>query len=156
MNIIKTLMVVPIACLVSMPVFAHSYGYEGYSRFDKRAERQQSRIREGVKSGELTRKEVGKLRKQQKKIARTERRFKSDGAFTRHEHKKLNRLQDKASNRIYRLKHNDVSRDRHHRHHKSHRGHYRGWYNKPHQHDYGYRRYGDDGWALVLRLGDYF
>jgi len=159
MNMFKTLMVVPLACLISMPVFAHSYGYEGYSRFDKRAERQHSRIRQGVKSGELTRKEAGKLRGQQKKIARMERRFKSDGDFTRHERKKLERHQDKASKRIYRLKHNDVDRGRHHKHHKhqqSHRGHHHGWYNKPHHHDYGYRRSADDGWALVLRLSDYF
>jgi len=156
MKILKTLMVLPIACLVSMPVFAHQYGDHGYSHFDKRVEKQKSRIREGVKSGELTRKEASKLRHQQKKIARLERKFRRDGYLTRHERKKLNRQQNKASERIYRLKHNDLSRNYGRKHHKSHRGHHSSWYNKPYYNDYGHRLSGNDGWALVLRLSDHF
>ncbi|MBT8440259.1 MAG: hypothetical protein KJO91_11070 [Gammaproteobacteria bacterium] len=156
MKILKTLMVLPIACLISMPVFAHQYDHDGYSRFDKRVDKQKSRIRQGVKSGELTRKEASKLRHQQKKIAKLERKLSRDGYLTRHERKKLNRRQNKASERIYRLKHNDQSRDHGHQHHKSHRGHHDGRYNKPYYNDYGYRLSGNDGWALVLRLSDYF
>ena len=156
MNIFKTLMIVPMACLVSLPVYAHQYGHDGYSRFDKRVERQHARIREGVKSGELTRKEAGKLRKQQKNIARHERKLSRDGDLTRHERRKLDRRQDKASKRIYRLKHNDVFRGHHHKHHRPHRGHHYGWYKKPYYKDYGYHRHIDDGWSVVLRLSDYF
>lgn len=149
MNIFKTLMIVPLACLVSMPVASHQYGHDGYSRYDKRVERQQSRIRQGVKSGELTRKEAKKLRSQQKKIAKLERKFSKDGHLSRHERKKLERHQDKASKRIYRLKHNDDIRG--HRH-----GRYKKHYYRDHDYDYGYGRSAYDGWALVLRLSDYF
>ena len=38
MNILKTLLFAPLAVLISMPVYAHDYDHDGYSRYDKRFE----------------------------------------------------------------------------------------------------------------------
>ena len=165
MNILKTLMIVPLAGLLTMPAYADRYDYDGHSRFDNRVERQKSRIHEGVKSGTLTRQEAGKLRNQQKHISTLAREYRSDGHLSRNERKKLEKKQNKASNKIYRLKHNDQYK-KHHRQHKRHdNGHHYGWYKKPYygyrdqyygQHSHGHRLYDDDGWSLVLRLSDDF
>ena len=171
MNILKLIFIAPLAGLLAMPVYAHHYDDDGYSRFDKRVERQKSRIREGVKSGELTRKEASKLRNQQKKITKLERKFTKDGHLSRQERKKLEKKQDKASKKIYRLKHNDRYKGRHGKAHKHHHGHHYGWHRKPsviyskkywHKrpyysfHDHGHRYFDDNGWALILRLSDSF
>lgn len=173
MNIFKTLLIAPLACLIAMPVAAHHYDGDRNPRYEKRIDHQKSRIREGIKSGDLTRKEASKLRKQQKQIASLARKYESDGHLSRHERKKLEKKQDKASKKIYRLKHNDqlkTHRGKHkHHHHGYHDGHRHGWNKKPykvyrrhgHSHDHGYVKYGgryfdDDGWSLVLRLSDDF
>jgi len=144
MKLFKTLLTAPLVCLLAMPVYAH-HPDEGYARYDKRVERQQSRIRHGIKSGELTRKEATQLRQQQKKIAKLARKFNRDGYLSRHEKKKLEKKQDKASNRIYKLKHNDQ--------HKRHRVKYKPRYV---YRDHTYRDSNADGWSLVLKLSDYF
>ncbi len=102
---------------------AHSRGDHGYRHYlDKRQARQQRRIEQGWHSGELTRKELKRLRKNQRRIARLERRFASDGHFSRKERRAMTEALDEASSRIYRKKHNDRyrivdHRDRHdHRH----------------------------------------
>jgi len=68
--------------------------------------KQQARVRHGWKDGEITRKELKRLRKDRRKIARMDRRFGRDGHYTRHERRKLNKAMDRASQRIYRAKHN--------------------------------------------------
>jgi len=84
------------------------------SRFESRVERRQdnqlSRIREGRQSGSLTKREVRKLKKNQKKIDRMERRYAKDGRIDKHERRKLTKALEQSSRRIYRLKHNDVYR----------------------------------------------
>ena len=144
MKLFKTLVTVPLACLLAMPVYAH-HPDEGYARYDKRVERQQSRIRQGIKSGELTRQEAKQLRQQQRKIAKLARKFNRDGYLSRHEKRKLEKKQDKASKRIYRLKHNDQYK----RHRVKHKPRYV-------YRDHSYRHLNGDGWSLVLRLSDYF
>jgi hypothetical protein len=74
-------------------------------RVTKRQVQQQARIKQGVKSGELTAKETRKLERQQAKIAIDKAKAKSDGVVTPAERKKLNREQNRASRRIYRQKH---------------------------------------------------
>ncbi|MEW5975768.1 MAG: hypothetical protein AB1898_08175 [Acidobacteriota bacterium] len=73
--------------------------------------RQQKRIRQGVRSGELTRNEVKKLEKQQVRIHRQEAKAKSDGEFTAKERAKIHRMQDKASRHIYKEKHDNQDRN---------------------------------------------
>ena len=80
-------------------------------RVAKRQIRQDARIVQGVKSGELTRGETRQLAKQQHRIQRAKHRAWSDGTLTRKEKAGLELRQDKASANIYRLKHNDRDRD---------------------------------------------
>jgi hypothetical protein len=72
----------------------------------KRQIHQQQRIKEGVKSGELTKGEAAKLEAQQGKIAVDKAKAKSDGVVTAKERAKLRHEQNKASKNVYRKKHN--------------------------------------------------
>ena len=69
---------------------------------------QQIRIRQGVKSGELTRRETRKLEHQQKAIQHDKRIAKADGVVTPNERKQIRREQNRASKNIYRKKHNRI------------------------------------------------
>ncbi len=75
-------------------------------RVDRREARQHLRIREGVRSGQLTRGEAQRLRAGQRHVHRMERRMKSDGFMTLRERARLERAQDRQSRRIMRMKHN--------------------------------------------------
>jgi hypothetical protein len=75
-------------------------------RITKRQINQQARIKQGVKSGELTKGETVRLEKEQAKIQRDKKAAKADGQITPQERQKLTREQNKASRDIYRLKHN--------------------------------------------------
>jgi hypothetical protein len=77
----------------------------------KREQNQEKRIEQGVKSGQLTPNETGRLEAQQAKIKQDEERMKADGKLTKAERKKLKREQDRASKNIYRKKHNDKTVD---------------------------------------------
>ena len=72
---------------------------------NRRQSEQQARIRQGVKSGELTKGEVQSLRGEERAIRQEERQFKSDGKLTVAERQKLNADQNKASKDIYDEKH---------------------------------------------------
>jgi hypothetical protein len=76
-------------------------------RVDKREANQEARIKQGVKSGELTEGEAKKLKRQQNKIQRHEMKAKSDGVVTPGEKAKLHREQKRASKNIYRKKNNN-------------------------------------------------
>ena len=75
-----------------------------------RQENQKARIRQGVKSGELTRNEARQLVKEQAKIRTLEKRAKSDDDITRKEARKLDRSLDKSSQRILKQKHDNQDR----------------------------------------------
>ncbi len=72
---------------------------------NQRQGNQQARIREGVVSGDLTRRETRRLRTEQRHIRRTERRAKADGTVTVQERRKIQRKQNRASRDIRRQKH---------------------------------------------------
>ena len=77
----------------------------------ERQKHQQERIDEGVKSGELTKKETLKLEAEQAKIQKKKRRFKrNDGKIGPKERAKLEQEQDKASQHIYKEKHDAQTR----------------------------------------------
>jgi CRISPR/Cas system-associated endoribonuclease Cas2 len=67
---------------------------------DKRQANQQQRIDKGVKSGELTRKEAAKLRKEQDRIAKMEQKAMADGKMSKKEAARIKKAQDKASQNI--------------------------------------------------------
>ncbi len=75
-------------------------------RVDHRRVVQHARIRQGVKSGQLTPREARKLRRDQRHIGRMEHRAKADGVVTPRERARLNHAQNRESRRIHRLKHN--------------------------------------------------
>ncbi len=76
-------------------------------RVDARERRQQKRIEQGVKSGELTPAETRRLEAREGKIKADEMQAKSDGKVTKFERRKLNREQNRESRAIYRKKHNN-------------------------------------------------
>ncbi len=78
----------------------------------KRQIGQQQRIAQGVRSGELTRKEIIKLEKEQKEIQQDKKEAKADGTVTKEERKAIHKEQNQASRHIYRAKHNKRDRQR--------------------------------------------
>ncbi|MDG2036341.1 MAG: hypothetical protein P8J42_06995, partial [Pseudomonadales bacterium] len=75
-----------------------------------RQDNQQTRIKQGVHSGELTKREAGHLSRQQIKTQRKEAYFKSDGSFTKKERAILHRDLSKNSAKIYKQKHDGQQR----------------------------------------------
>jgi len=82
----------------------------------QRQAHQQQRIEQGVRNGNITRPELKQLKKEQRHIAKFKRRAQSDHRITRHEARRINRLQDRAGNNIYRYKHNKAKQPRMTRH----------------------------------------
>ncbi len=74
-------------------------------KVSKRQKNQQTRIADGVKSGELTAKEAAKLEAREAKIQEEKRKAQADGKVTRKEKAKLDRKQDRTSKKIYNQKH---------------------------------------------------
>ena len=73
--------------------------------------REQHRIREGVRSGELTRREAGRLEAEQARIRVDERFARRDGYISPRERARLDRDLDRASRDIYRQKHDGQDRN---------------------------------------------
>src|SRR5258708_1194733 len=90
--------------LMSVPTLA--------AEVDRRAERQQDRIAEGVENGSLTPRETANLEHREAKINREIKRDRAanGGTLTPAERAKINREQNRASRAVYRKKHNDVHR----------------------------------------------
>ncbi|WP_129775541.1 hypothetical protein [Peristeroidobacter soli] len=75
-----------------------------------RQQNQRQRIQQGVQSGELTRRETGKLAREQRDVRQLERAYKSDGELTRAERVDLHQEQNQASRHIYNQKHDAQDR----------------------------------------------
>ncbi len=81
--------------------------YDDYDeRFHQRQENQSRRIEYGAHNGNLTPREIEKLRCEQEEIARLEQRYLHDGWFSNREQRKLQRRQNKANRRIRRYEQN--------------------------------------------------
>ncbi len=74
-------------------------------RVNQRQQNQHQRIKQGVRSGELTRRETGALAREQRDVRQLERAYKSDGELTRAERVDLHKQQNQASRHIYQQKH---------------------------------------------------
>jgi len=70
------------------------------------AKRQHHRIKQGVKSGELTKAEAKNLRQDQKEIRQEKKAAKADGVVTPAERKDIRQDKRKESREIFRKKHN--------------------------------------------------
>jgi hypothetical protein len=72
----------------------------------RRAVRQELRIRQGVRDGQLTRREAYRLQLGQRHIRRMELRARADGRIVMRERVRVHRALDRQSVRIWRLRHN--------------------------------------------------
>ena len=111
----KLLWTVPLLGMLAMPAIAHDYHNHNRfeNRFEQRLDRQHARIKQGVRSGELTRKEAKLLRRQQRGIRQLLREFRDDGWLSKKERRILTKKLDRASRRIWEYKHNEFTRHRH-------------------------------------------
>jgi hypothetical protein len=92
---------------VALPVMGLAQG------INRRQQNQQARIRQGVRSGELTRREAGHLQARQARIRVNEAYARrSGGEFTARERARIQRQLDRSSHRVYRQKHDRQDRNR--------------------------------------------
>lgn len=82
--------------------------------------RQQQRIDQGRRNGTLSHGELKQLNRQQQRIADYKHKAMRDHRITRHEARRMHKMQDRASHQIYRYKHNRVQRPKVARHHQNH------------------------------------
>jgi exonuclease VII large subunit len=80
-------------------------------RIRVRAERQQARIAQGVRSGSLTAREIARIEAREAALARDVRILRRDGLSPR-ERARIERRQDRLSRDIYRQKHDRQRRPR--------------------------------------------
>lgn len=78
----------------------------GNRSINGRQRNQSQRIVRGLRSEELTRRELGRLRTEQREIRVEEREARSDGEFTVAERRDIRQELNDASRHIYRAKHN--------------------------------------------------
>lgn len=102
----KQFAVITILCMFSFTLFAST----GMQSINAKQHNQKDRIKTGVTSGELTKKETKKLVQEQKNIRRVEAKIKSDGVITIREKAKISTMQKAASRDIYNKKHNNRDR----------------------------------------------
>ena len=75
---------------------------------DRRQPRQEDRIQQGQASGQLTPREARRLQNEQARIRGAEGRMRADGNLSPQERARLNAMQQKSCQDIYRLWHNGV------------------------------------------------
>ena len=92
---------------LSLPAFAQ----HTTPQIDQRQDRQERRIEQGVRSGELTPRETARLARGQARIRQMERQALADGRISRRERREIDHAQDQQNQLIARLKHNDRARN---------------------------------------------
>jgi len=95
-----TLSAIIAACTVAVPAMAR-----GGDRVDERQDRQQHRIEQGYRSGDLTRHEARRLEQGQARIDRMQRQARRDGQVDRHERRHIREEVARQDRRIYRERH---------------------------------------------------
>lgn len=104
MHVVKVAVIGIVALAVAAPAFAQE------TRVDRRQERQEQRIDQGVKSGALTPRETRKLERGQRHVEKLETKAQADGKVTAKEKVRLEHAQDVQSRRIYNQKHDKQTR----------------------------------------------
>jgi hypothetical protein len=97
------------AVLSSVAIPGHAAGTRDPG-VNARQRNQQERVQQGVRSGELTRRETRNVREGQRDIRQLERAYKSDGTLSAAERADLHHEQNQASRQIYRQKHDAQDR----------------------------------------------
>lgn len=99
-----------LALIVGFLTTGLAFAQTATPRADIRQAEQKARIREGVRSGELTPEEARTLRVEQRLVRITKRAMKSDGVVTPRERRALNRQLNRTSRDISREKHDGEKR----------------------------------------------
>ena len=100
---INTLLLSLVLSALALPVFAQN---ASTPNLDKRQVKQEKRIENGVKSGQLTASETAKLESKEAKLEADKQAAKADGTVTRAERRRLQREANRDSRAIHRKKHN--------------------------------------------------
>lgn len=104
---------VMVAGILQMTGLAQGNRCRRNDNINRREYSQRNRIREGIRSGELTRWEANRLINQQRRIESYERRSRlDDGRLDWQERQRLDRMLDRSSRDIYREKNDRQDRDR--------------------------------------------
>jgi hypothetical protein len=100
--IMKTTRLIPalLFSAMAMPVFAQSVANEV-----QRDVNQQQRIEDGLKSGQLTTREAGKLEREESRVDRAQANALKDGTVSDAEKNRIQKMQNKVSGDIYSEKH---------------------------------------------------
>ena len=109
----KLLVLATLACpLAATAQTHHAARCQPRRGVNARQQQQQGRIRQGVRSGELTRREAARLAAEQARIQVRETYARhSGGEFTARERARIERAQNRASRDIYRQKHDAQDRN---------------------------------------------
>ena len=98
---------------VALLTLAHSASAQTATPgINARQHNEQARIRQGVRSGELTRPEAARLRTREADIREDKREAKADGVVTPAERHEIRKDENQASRAIYRQKHDAQVRRR--------------------------------------------
>ena len=100
----KSIIATIVAATFAMPGFVLAQT-TSTPRIDQRQANQERRIQEGVKSGELTKKEAARLEKGQQRIQKMEDKAMADGKMTKREKARIEHAQDVESRKIARERH---------------------------------------------------
>jgi hypothetical protein len=96
------LLALALAAAFALPALAQT---SSTPRIDQRQERQQQRIDQGVKSGQLNQKEAARLEKGQARVQKMEDKAAADGKVTAKERRRIEQAQDQQSRRIAKQRH---------------------------------------------------
>lgn len=97
------------ALLIALSAPAAQAGQYG-AGINERQHHQQHRIAQGVRNGELTAREAGRLEREQARIHAEERRYRADGVLSAAERRDLHQDMNRASRHIYEQKHDAQQR----------------------------------------------
>jgi uncharacterized membrane protein YebE (DUF533 family) len=90
-----------LAAFISLPTLAQT----ATPGIDRTEVRQQQRIDQGVRSGQLTPQDAARLEKGQAHVDRMVTHAKADGVVTRHERQRIRHVQHVQSHRIHHARH---------------------------------------------------
>ena len=118
-HLLISLAVLSTVSMTALPALAEGTAHRPHANIKQRdpgvnhrQHHQNERIRQGVRSGELTRAEAQDLREDRRDIRKQEREYKSDGQLTRDERRDLHQDMNALSKDIYNEKHDAEKRPR--------------------------------------------
>ncbi|APZ41768.1 hypothetical protein [Acidihalobacter ferrooxydans] len=109
MKYAKALYIAPLFALLSLPAMAGQRDHNG-KHFLQRIDRQEHRIHQGVRTGDLTHREARRLNRNHHRITGKFRQFKRDRRLVAWERRRLENMLDRNSRLIARFRHNDQRR----------------------------------------------